>query len=309
MRRWGIRHRLFHPGASRDRVVRGWAARHASVLRPLCWLTLSVISFTVAGHLTRQITRVNKVVGSNAPTGTVWTEGGSRYAFSVFAAPGTSGRAVALFDYPLGDPTAVLSFHLPPGSQRIRITRLIVHGCHYLGPGDALPGTGTGGKVLPEPERFPIWVSGRAAGFETVVDVSGLAFDDRHSVDCDVVPAYLREGFVTTVMLFLNDTTAPFPSAEGRPLVPVPIELRMNNDIGSSEVISGSNPEPMAENAIVLNPADHVAVRWRWIEDEQRRDVYLVLIGTFIAFGAAMFIETVRPFIDSIGGRTRTESS
>jgi hypothetical protein len=268
MRRWVFRHRLLQHS-----VIRDWMSRHSPVLRPLCWLALSVISFTIAGRLTKQITTVNKVVGSNAPTGTVWTEGGSRYAFAVFAAPGTSGRAVALFDYPLGDAVAVLSFHLPSGSQRIRINRLIPQGCHYLGPGDALPGSAWTGKVLPEPERFPLNVSGRDAGLETVVDVSGLTFDDKHSVVCDVDPAYLRESFVTTVMLFQNDTIAPLPAFGGKQLVPIPVELRMNNDTGRSEVISASNPEAMAENAIVLNPLDHVAVRWRWIEDEQRRDV------------------------------------
>jgi hypothetical protein len=53
----------------------------------------------------------------------------------------------------------------------------------------------------------------------------------------------------------------------------VPIELRMNNDTGSSEIISESNPHEVTENAVLLEPSDHVAVRWRWIEDEQRRDV------------------------------------
>ena len=50
--------------------------------------------------------------------------------------------------------------------------------------------------------------------------------------------------------------------------------------------------------AVQLEPGDDAIVRWDVTTQESLRDLYLVIIGTLIAFGAALTIEVFRKLIE-----------
>lgn len=266
-----------------------WMRNIRRVPRSLTWSVLSLVSFSIAGGLTWKITHVRNVIATFAPSGTLWTDPRARYAFALFGTSVMKDHAAVTFDYALDDAEAVFIFRLVPGAKRLVIAHLMRGGCHYI-ERHMSSAEMAAAKPLPEMEQSDY----------TVVDVSALNFDRDHSIDCDVDAGYLRESFTTTVVLFQN-----FPVNLGRaagdiPLVPMPVELRLRNITGTPEVIAASNSEDVTGEGILLEPSDHVAVRWRWIEDEQRRDIFLVLIGIFTAFGVAMLIEVSRPFVEEM---------
>jgi hypothetical protein len=134
-------------------------------------------------------------------------------------------------------------------------------------------------------------------GAFALVDVATVPPD--HTVVCDVVPHGMRETFVTTVSLFVNDAGFPPRGAGGEPLVPLSIALEVSDVAGKYERITASNA--LVDEHLLVAPDQWCALRFRWERQTQRRDFCLVLIGALAAFGAAMLIEAARPFIDRLG--------
>jgi hypothetical protein len=264
-----------------------WIARHRVAIRSLAWLGLSVIAFALATYFTRKIAYTAHVMDAEARPGTILTENSAWYVFTVFAAPGTTGIAEVSYDRGIaGIEEAVLSFKLPPGTQKLRIWHIYgAYGCHYLGPDQPFPG-----KSLP---------ASMDLADNAIVDVSGLALDGDHEVDCDLNMRELRETFTATVSLFYNLPNVPVWSNQGAKLVPIATKLRFNSRFGNVEVASA--PAGSTEGSVILQPNQNAMIRFRSIRDEQDRDWYLVLIGAFVAFGAALILEALRPFIERIG--------
>ena len=55
-------------------------------------------------------------------------------------------------------------------------------------------------------------------------------------------------------------------------------------------------------------PEEDVVLRWESRSRESQRDVMLVIIGSLVALGAAMFLEALRPFVDRFIGRHQLSS-
>ena len=124
--------------------------------------------------------------------------------------------------------------------------------------------------------------------------------DADHFVDCNVLPGALRETFTTTVSLFLNlAPRSPVSGTDGGNLTPIPVRLSINSRPGPFEVVS--SPSGHTEGEVVLQQGENAVVRFRSIRQEERRDWYLVIIGAFVAFGAALLLESLRPYIEVIG--------
>lgn len=87
-------------------------------------------------------------------------------------------------------------------------------------------------------------------------------------------------------------------------------QLADADDIVFSVPISGSKltrelyPYVSAPNLVQLSsahdmhPEDTVELSWQWVAKQFERDALFVLVGVFVAIGATMFLEAVRPFAE-----------
>lgn len=86
---------------------------------------------------------------------------------------------------------------------------------------------------------------------------------------------------------------------QGQVLSAIPIELVINNRPGSFEVAATGGMTQEGKN--VINPSQFAVVRFRSIREEQIRDWYLVMIGAFVALGAACLVELARLLAEGSG--------
>ena len=260
-----------------------WIVRHRVGIRSLAWLGLSVVAFALATYFTRKIAYTAPVMDVERRPGTILAESSAWYEFTVFAAQGTTGTAAVAYSRGIaGIAKAELLFHLPPGTQKLAIWRIYgPYGCQYLHEG--FPG------LLPAAED---------SGDHTTVDVSGAALDG-DAVKCSLDTRELAETFTTTVSLFDNVGIGRYKTDQGVDLVPIATKLTFNNRFGNVEVADA--PAGSSEGPVMLQPQQTAVVRFRSLRSEQDRDWYLVMIGAFVAFGAALTLEAVRPFIERIG--------
>jgi hypothetical protein len=70
-------------------------------------------------------------------------------------------------------------------------------------------------------------------------------------------------------------------------------------------LMSFSQPVGRAElaSARMVAPGEILMLRWQSTGSESEREALFVLIGAFIAIGAAMFLEALRPFVERFVGR------
>jgi hypothetical protein len=259
-----------------------WINCHRVGTRSIAWSTLSIVAFIIAALLTHHIAYVKEVLGSTDESVTSLVE--NSYGLSVLATSGTEGPAEVNYDYAARDRKATLMFKLPAGTKKLRLQHLYQLGsCHYWeGPGKIA------GPLHDTQDH------------DTAdVDLAGVTVDPHHLIVCSVSapPPQLNETFTTSVSAFRNLRDSPAVGHQEQ-LTTMPIKLTINSRDGSFEVVA--NPFP-AEREILIEP-DHIAVvRFHSVRKEELRDWYFVLIGAFVAFGAALFLESLRPYIERIG--------
>lgn len=266
-----------------------WIVHHRVGTRSIAWLLLAAFAFVIAARLTRRIAFVSAVLGRADRPGTVFAEQKAWYYIGVFAERGTNGYAVMNYDYGSGEGKVSLAFVLPRGTKKMRLWQMRPSDhCSY----QSLAKSGYG-EILPD-SRF-------GDEFDGFIDLDLPELEPDAVILCDIAPHFLEETFVSSVSLFATGGHTPPVAQE---LNQIPLHITMNSRDGTSEPVSGFSHGP--EGTIVIQPNSSSIVRFRSIRREEDRDWYLVLIGAFVALGAALLLEALRPYIERIGRASET---
>jgi hypothetical protein len=249
-----------------------WLNRHR---RSIMWLGLAAISFLFAALFTWHI--AHEADPFRDPS---W-EGKGVVEFAVLAAEGSRGRAELVVSYGSGNAQTLFSFFLPEEAER-----LIIFGdrtpfeCYRYGTNETIP-RNTTGKGAP------------------YLDLANLHRNKNEPLQCLVKAHEFRETFTRTVLaFFVHDL-------EEDELRTMPVDLTIDRSQGPFEFIGPYMGHwGISEGRIHMDPPYHILyVRFTSLRNEQGRDWYLVLIGAFVALGASLVVEAVRPFIDKITER------
>jgi hypothetical protein len=72
-----------------------------------------------------------------------------------------------------------------------------------------------------------------------------------------------------------------------------------NHEAGSEDLVAAPTRGDWGMTR-VFAPGEIVEVRWESLASESRRDIYIVIIGALVALGAAMVLESIRPFVERL---------
>ena len=234
------------------------------------WILLAIASFALAAHYTTKIVAI-----SRKPT-----------PVSVIGVYGTTtmrGEYVPEADYVSNDAGQYLWITLPSSA-----TKVLLSGTRGAKCVAEVSGTNQDWKSVPNARPQ---VTLNTNGYHGSVD----AFDVRGA---DVLKCSLHLGsaerFTTDALRLYYPSS--YHALNDANLFDAP-KLRFVNDASSAEHIQVVGAAALG-GAVQLEPGDDAIVRWDVTTQESLRDLYLVIIGTLIAFGAALTIEVFRKLIE-----------
>ncbi len=234
------------------------------------WVLLAILSFVIAAHLTHKIVAIS----GNPPPVTV---------IGVYGPTSMKGEYVPVADYS-HDPTGQYLWITLPSSA----TEVLLSGTKGASCSAEIAGTDQHWRSVPNERPQLALDTNGYKGFVEEFDVSGA----------DVLKCFMHLGvaerFTTDVLRLYYPSS--YHALKNARLFDAP-KIRFVNEAGSAEHFQVMGAAALG-GAIELQPGDDPTVRWDVTTQESIRDLYLVIIGTLIAFGAALTLEVFRKIIE-----------
>jgi hypothetical protein len=256
-------------------------------IKAAVWLLLSAVAFAGTVASTLHISFVTRAID------TVESGRGGDLYVGILADPRNPGEDRVAIDYLPPDQNIQLTVRLRPGDRRVLVTSLMASACTFEG--------GSTSRTVP----FAPLGDGRTmmASLDDLQDQLRASFP-APQLNCPVSLTIEQETYTTVLLLVGNIAGDPIRSAWGREdllgMYGRPLKIDMVSTGGSSEIVLTSDEH--FEETRALRPPFFVIERLRLQYFEQRRDIWILAIGVLGAFAVAMFIESLRPFVDRIPG-------
>ena len=234
------------------------------------WILLTIASFALAAHYTTKIVAIS----TKAPPVTV---------IGVYGPTTMKGEYVPEADYARDSTGQYLWITLPSSASEV-----LLSGAKGAKCVTEIAGTNQHWRDVPS-VRSQVTLD--TNGYKGAVD----EFDVR---DSDVLKCYMQMGmaerFTTDVLRLYYPSS--YHALNDAKLFDSP-KIRYVNESSSAEHFQVMGAAALG-GAIQLEPGDDPTVRWDVTTQESLRDLYLVVIGTLIAFGAALTLEVFRKLIE-----------
>ncbi len=237
----------------------------------LIWGGLSLLMFLIAAVLTGILVRVSILEGNYNPIG----------MYGNFSA---ATRGWIYFEH--GHGTSDFLVYYPAGTRAVALPSGKLKRCW--------DGTSKTGAALVSGIASEQWE--KHAFYRIDVSRGERGTPKAGAFTCQIAFAPRRESFTsfTTDVWFL-----PTISHAGEPIATLNFSATLD-DADNMQVFGARSTSSSGAD---MEPDDEAVVRYTDIRREGLRDVALVLIGAFVALGAAMALEAIRPYIEATAGR------
>jgi hypothetical protein len=236
----------------------------------IVWVLLAISSFYAANRLTHRVVDLSV---KPAPTIVVGVYGVKRLPES------------ASVEYVNDSKDIFVRVYFPAGTTEIALSGAAGHNCSTSANGSSVF------QKMPLVRKRIQMSTYRYRGSTELFDVSSVPGG---LMECSDMHLGIAERFTTDVLRVY------YPSPEyglrDKTLFGVP-RMRFSANVQNAEhfqIVGSSGFGGSAQ----LNEGDDPTVRWDITTSESSRDVYLVVIGSLIAFGAALSLEAIRTLIE-----------
>jgi hypothetical protein len=236
----------------------------------IVWVLLAILSFSAANRLTHKVVDLSS---KPVPTTVVGVYGAKRLT------------EPANVEYVNDSKDIFVRVYFPAGTTQIALSGAAGHHCSTSASGSSAF------QEMPLVRKRILMSTYRYKGSTEIFDVSTVPGG---LMECSDMHLGIAERFTTDVLRVY------YPSPEyglrNKALFGVP-RMRFAANVQNAEhfqIVGSAGFGGTAQ----LEEGDDPTVRWDITTSESRRDVYLVVIGSLIAFGAALSLEAIRTLIE-----------